>query len=83
MGRQVINRIKCGNCSREFDVATEDIEWDHLADLGPVDDGSNIRDYGVIQSVTCPYCKETQKIVFAAKGKDEAHLDKMKVSELP
>ena len=32
MGRQVINKIECGKCHREFDVATEDIEWEHLTD---------------------------------------------------
>lgn len=27
MGRQIINSIKCGRCHKEFDVATDDIEW--------------------------------------------------------
>ena len=78
MGRQVINSIKCSKCGHEINIATEDIEWEHLEDRGPVDNDLTIHDYGVFQSVTCPYCKAQQKIVFTARGKDMANLNEMK-----
>ena len=82
MGRQVINCICCSQCGREFNVATEDIEWEHLQDIGEADDGTSIRDYGLFQKVTCPFCNADQKIVFAAKGRDESHIEKMTVVSL-
>lgn len=82
MGRQVINKIECGKCHREFDVATEDIEWEHLTDAGEVEDGSPIHDYGVFQTVECHHCGVKNKIVLHAKGKSEADFDTMKVISL-
>lgn len=79
MGRQVINKIECPYCHKEFDVATEDIEWEHLDDAGETEDNSGIHDYHVVQKVSCPYCEKLNNIVFVAQGKSEAHLDTMKV----
>ena len=82
MGRQVINKIECGKCHREFSVSTEDIEWEHLIDAGEVEDGSPIHDYGVFQSVECEHCGAKNKVVLLAKGKSEADFDTMKVISL-
>lgn len=79
MERQVINKIECAKCHKEFDVATEDIEWEHLTDAGEKDDNSGIHDYYVVQKVSCPYCDKLNNIVFVAQGKSEAHLDTMEV----
>lgn len=38
MGRQVINNIECGFCHKDFDVATEDIEWEHQNDAGATEE---------------------------------------------
>lgn len=82
MGRQIINSIKCGRCHKEFDVATEDIEWEHLTDAGEVEDDSPIHDYGVFQIVECPYCYGKNKIVFCAKGKPDSDFCTMDVVSL-
>lgn len=79
MGRQVINKIECAKCHKEFDVATEDIEWEHLTDAGETEDNSGIHDYHVFQKVSCPHCDELNKIIFVAQGVSEAQLNKMKV----
>lgn len=79
MGRQVINTIECAKCHKVFDVATEDIEWEHLTDAGETDDNSGIHDYHVFQKVRCPYCYKVNNIVFIAQGGSEANLGTMKV----
>lgn len=82
MGRQIINTIECGKCHKEFDVATEDIEWEHLTDDGETEDNSGMRDYSVFQTVGCPHCHANNKIVFYAQGKSSAELSTMKVVSL-
>lgn len=82
MGRRIINTIVCGKCHQEFDVATEDIEWEHLTDAGEVEDDSPIHDFNVFQTVDCPHCDSKNQIVFHAKGKSEASFDSMKVVSL-
>lgn len=82
MGRQVINNIECAYCKKEFDVATEDIEWEHLTDAGETDDNSGIHDYHVFQKVSCPHCDKDNNIIFVAQGGSEAHLNTMKVVSL-
>lgn len=82
MGRQVINKIECVKCHKEFDVATEDIEWEHLTDAGETEDNSGIRDYHVFQKVSCPHCDKVNNIIFVAQGSSEAHLNTMKVVSL-
>lgn len=79
MGRQVINNIECGFCHKDFDVATEDIEWEHLNDAGATEENSTIHDFSVFQTVDCPHCYSKNQIVFHAKGKSEASFDSMKV----
>lgn len=82
MGREIINKIICSKCGNEFDVATEDIEWEHLDDLGEIDENTNLKDFGVMQTVSCPICNAEQKIVFKAKGENAVHLSEMKVISL-
>lgn len=82
MGRQIINSIDCGFCHKNFDVATEDIEWEHLSYAGETEEDSTIHDYSVFQTVDCPHCGKPNKIVLHAKGKSEALLDSMKVFSL-
>ena len=79
MGRQVINKIDCPYCHKEFDVATEDIEWEHVTDAGETEDNSGIHDYHVFQKVSCPHCDKLNNIIYLALGKLEAHHDTMKV----
>lgn len=82
MGRQIINGIECVFCHRDFDVATEDIEWDHLSDAGETEEDSTIHDYSVFQTADCPHCGKPNKIVLHAKGKSEAQLDSWKMFSL-
>lgn len=71
MGRDIINSIKCGHCGKKFDVATEDIEWEHLEDRGECDDDNTLRDYAVEQKTSCPHCHKENSILMTAKGKSE------------
>ncbi len=82
MGRQLINKIECGKCHKEFDVATENIEWEHLTDAGVIEDGSPIHDFNVFQTVDCPHCDAKNNIVLHAKGKSESNFGSMKVVSL-
>lgn len=81
MGRQVINQIECAKCHKMFDVATEDIEWEHLSDAGETEEDNTIH-FNVFQTVDCSYCGKENKIVLYAKGKSAAVLDTMKVVSL-
>ena len=47
MAREIINSIKCGFCHEKFDVATEDIEWEHINDAGETDTDSDVYDFSV------------------------------------
>lgn len=82
MGRQVINTIECAKCHKVFDVATEDIEWEHLTDAGETDDNGGIHDYHVFQIVSCPHCDKDNNVIFIAQGSSEVHLNTMKVVSL-
>ena len=82
MGRQVINKIVCAKCRKEFDVATEDIEWEHLTDAGETGNKSGIHDYHVFQKVSCPHCDKVNNSAFVAQGCSETHLNTMKVVSL-
>ncbi|MBP1542160.1 MAG: hypothetical protein ILA25_08365 [Prevotella sp.] len=82
MGRQVINQIECAKCHKLFDVATEDIEWNHLNDAGETEDDSTIHDFNVFQTVECPYCGRENKVVMHAIGKSAAEFDSIKVIPL-
>ena len=82
MGRQVINSIECGKCHKEFDVATEDIEWEHLNDAGETEDDSTMHDFNVFQTIKCPHCGKENKIVMEAKGKSGAEINQIQVLSL-
>lgn len=82
MGRQVINQIECAKCHKMFDVATEDIEWEHLSDAGETEEDNTIHDFNVFQTADCSYCGKENKIVLHAKGKSAAELDTIEVVSL-
>lgn len=69
MARQIINSIECGFCHSFFDVATEDIEWEHLKDHGECDDNSALHDFAVWQNVCCPHCGKDNNILYKTIGK--------------
>lgn len=72
MGRQVINEIKCAVCGNSFDVATEDLEWEHIEDFGERDDNPVLHDLGIGQSVVCPHCNKPNKVLYKAIGESIA-----------
>lgn len=71
MGRQVINQIECGYCHKMFDVATEDLEWEHMKDIGERDDDPALHDFAISQIVECPHCGKENDILYKTKGKSE------------
>ena len=82
MGRTIINTIYCSKCSREFDVATEDIEWERINDAGETEEDRSIHDYNVFQTVECPYCGKKNSIVMHAKGESDEQLNTLEVISL-
>lgn len=80
MGRQHLLDTNCGVCDRKFDVATEDLEWEHLADCGETDEDSALHDYSISQEITCPYCKGSNKVMINFKGKSGGEIDLTTVS---
>ena len=64
MGRQVINKIKCAKCGRMFDVATEDLEWEHAVEMEAGDSKSGYPETGIMQKIECPHCKNENTIVY-------------------
>lgn len=79
MGRQIINSIECGYCHKEITVATEDIEWENLSDIGGRDEDPNLHDFALYQKVECPYCKKANNILFKAVGRSNTELNKGEV----
>lgn len=64
MGRQIINDIECCKCHKQFDVATEDIEWERLNDMGVCEVAPKTKQEGLLQKVTCPYCGKKNNIAY-------------------
>lgn len=79
MGRTIINQIECRFCRKSFDVATEDIEWGKIIDLGECESNSDMHDFAVYQSVECLDCKKQNKVLVKAKGKSIAYLETVEV----
>ena len=74
MAREIINSIKCGFCHEKFDVATEDIEWEHINDAGETDTDSDVYDFSVSQKIKCPNCGKSNKILVKMKGKSSCDI---------
>ena len=68
MGRQVINNIKCAKCRLEFDVATEDLEWEHAIESEAGDTKSGYPETGIMQKIECPNPKCRYENTIAYKG---------------
>ena len=68
MGKQLINQIQCQHCGKMFDVNTEDIEWERIADMGENDKHAPLHDKGLIQKVQCTHkdCRKENSIVYKA-----------------
>ena len=75
MGRQVIAKTTCAFCRRSFDIATEDIEWEHISDCGETDENPELKDFSIHQKIHCPWCKKDNEILITMKGKEVADLD--------
>ena len=66
MGKQLINQVECEHCGKMFDVNTEDIEWENVADLGVNEEHAPLHDYVNMQTTECPYCGKENTIVYKA-----------------
>lgn len=82
MGKLTISSICCTNCNKLFNVNTEDIEWEHMKNMGVNDSNPNKFDYELVQNIVCPYCNSSQKIIFRAIGSSEYELEEMTISSL-
>lgn len=60
----MINNIKCVKCGREFDVATEDLEWEHAVEMEAGETKSGYPETGILQKIECPHCKKENTIVY-------------------
>ena len=68
MERQVINSIECDKCHIMFDVATEDIEWEHLNNMGVCESEPKTTQEGLLQKLACPYCGKENNIAFEQRS---------------
>lgn len=82
MGRQIINHIECGFCHKEFDVATEDLEWEHIEDVGETDEDVTLHDYAISQKIDCPFCSKANSILVVMKGTSVAKIESMEVKSM-
>lgn len=64
MGRQIINNIECAKCHKMFDVATEDLEWEHADEMEADDSVSGYPETHIMQKIECPYCGKENTIVY-------------------
>lgn len=79
MGRQKINQIECGYCHKNFDVATEDLEWENMKDVGERDDDPTLHDFAISQTVVCPNCGKENNILYKTKGRSAMDHEKGEV----
>lgn len=82
MGKQVLDTIECCKCHRMFDVATENIEWEHISDAGETEENARIHDFKLSQTVICPHCGNANKILLHAKGESADQLETVEVISL-
>lgn len=66
MGRQVINKIECAQCHKMFDVATEDLEWEHAVEMEAGETKSGYPETRMMQKIECPCCKKENTIAYKA-----------------
>lgn len=82
MARHVINQIECGYCHKYFDVATEDLEWEHTKDVGEREDNPDLHDYAISQKVTCPHCGKANDILYKSIGSSSTDIDSHEVMSM-
>ena len=75
MGRKVIAKTDCAFCSKQIEIATEDLKWEHISDCGETDESPELKDFSISQKIHCPHCKKDNEIMITMKGKDDANLD--------
>lgn len=79
MEREVINSIECAFWHKDFDVATEDLEWEHIEDMRETDEDASVHDYVISQKTDCPYCGKANNILATMKGTSIAQITSMKI----
>ena len=82
MGRQIINSIECGYCHKTFKVATEDLEWEHIVDIGERDDDATLHDFAISQKVDCPHCGKANNIIYKTVGHSDMDLQEGEVMSM-
>lgn len=82
MAREIINKIECGFCHKNFEVATEDLEWEHITDIGECDNDSSLHDFSISQKVECPHCCKENSILYKTVGKSAMELTKGEVMSM-
>lgn len=75
MAREIINQIECGFCHKNFNIATEDLEWEHITDVGERKDNSDFHDYAISQKVTCPHCGKANDVLYKSIGRSSTGID--------
>lgn len=68
MAKQLIQQVKCQHCDKMFDVYTEDIEWEHVVEIGENAINHSMRNYVCVQKMECPHCHQKNVICYRAVG---------------
>lgn len=82
MGRQIINSIECSYCHKTFKVATEDLEWEHIEDIGERDDDASLHDFAISQKVECTHCGMANNILYKTVGHSDMDLQEGEVMSM-
>lgn len=82
MAREIINQIECGFCHKIFNVATEDLEWEHITDVGEREDNPGLHDYAISQKVTCPHCGKANDILYRSIGRSSTDIVSQEVMSM-
>lgn len=68
MAKQLIQQVKCPQCGKMFDVNTEDIEWEHVVEIGENAVDHSKHNYVCVQKLECPHCHHKNVICYRAVG---------------
>lgn len=82
MAREIINQIECGFCHKNFNVATEDLEWEQITDVGEREDNPDLHDYAISQKVDCPHCGKANNILYKTVGHSDMDLQEGEVMSM-
>lgn len=75
MSKDIIAKTKCAFCHNPIEIATEDLEWEHMTNCGENDENPELIDFSISQKISCPNCKKDNEVLVTMKGNKDADVD--------